>query len=373
MLGAVSAATPANAVTSTESLSAVSCVSVRYCVAVGIGPVDARGTTGLISLIWNGAKWRRAPMKAPSRTEPAVLQSVSCKSAAYCVAVGASGTDPGERPIVQTWNGRTWTLALPPKPADTLDSSLDGVSCAAVRACVAVGSAQTPSRNDLPLVETLSGAKWTIRGGALPRGLQGGIVGSVSCPAVTYCVLAGQYDTTAAFAPLFESWNGKAFARMRGSAPDDVEASGVSCVSARSCVAVDDSVDMVTFDVTALTEVWNGRAWSFASPFPNTIPTSVLNAVSCAPGRCLVVGATGPALGASDDGARASAVAFNGRRWVMTGFPAPPRQRVSELNGISCPSAGFCVAVGDAGPSNGPTSALTGFWDSKSWRLVGAS
>jgi hypothetical protein len=368
-------ATAANAATTSESLSAVSCVSAKFCVAVGTGPVDAKGTSGPISQFWSGVKWRRVAMKVPSGASPAevAVQSVSCRSAVYCVAVGTSGTIPGGRPFAQTWNGRAWTLALLPRPAGVIDTSLEGVSCAAVRVCVADGFAETPSANDLPLVETLAGTKWTIRGGALPRGASGAIVGSVSCPAVTYCVLAGQYDFTAGFAPLFESWNGKAFARMKTPAPNGVAAAGVSCVSASSCVAVDDLVNLDN-TVTSFAEVWNGRAWSLATTWPKGIPTDVLNAVSCARGGCMGAGATGPSLGVSEDGARAGAVVFNGRRWATANFPAPPRGDISELNGASCVSATVCVAVGQVGPSSGLlTAALTGFWNGKSWKLIAAA
>lgn len=251
---------------------------------------------------------------------------------------------------------------------------ITSVSCAAVRACVADGWAETPDGNQLPLVETLAGTKWTIRRGALPRGAQGAIVGSVSCPAVTYCVLAGQVDIPGDYTPLFESWNGRAFTRMRAPAPAGAFAAGVSCVSRRSCVAVDDLADTIDFTTTSFTEVWNGRAWSsLATPWPKGIPSSVLNAVSCARGRCMGVGATGPALGASLNGTRAGAVVFNGTKWATTSFPAPPKGDVSELTDVSCVSATFCVAVGDAGPSSGLASGnLTGVWDRRSWKLAAA-
>jgi hypothetical protein len=373
LLCGAAAAGPVNAATTTgssESLLAVSCVSAKFCVAVGTGPVNAKGTSGPISLIWNGAKWRRVAMKAFPGDATVGFESVSCRSAAYCVAVGTSGSIPGARPFAQTWNGRTWTLALPPRPAGVIATSLEGVSCAALRACVADGFTETPDGNDLPLVETLTGTKWRIRGGSLPRGAPGAIVAAVSCPTLAFCVLAGQYDTPGAFAPLFESWNGKVFIRMKSPAPSDVTDAGVSCVSPQSCVAVDDAVDMVDFTVTSSAEVWNGKAWSQAATFPNGTPTSVLNAVSCARGRCMGAGATGPALGASLDGGRAAAVAFNGRKWAVTGFPAPPKQEVSELSGVSCVSATFCVAIGEDGLSNGPPFALTAFWNGKTWRLV---
>jgi hypothetical protein len=132
-------ATPADAAPAGGPLAAVSCVSAKFCVAVGNGTFDSKvGFGPPISLIWNGVKWRRVTMKVPAGAAGTSVLSVSCRSAAWCVAVGAT-TFNGGRAFAQTWNGRTWTLALLPRPAGFADAVLDGVSCAAVRACVAVG------------------------------------------------------------------------------------------------------------------------------------------------------------------------------------------------------------------------------------------
>jgi hypothetical protein len=225
-----------------------------------------------------------------------------------------------------------------------------------------------------PLVETLAGTKWTIRGGALPRGTRDATFAAVSCPAVGYCVLAGQFDSPSTSSSLFESWNGRAFTLMK--APEEFTASaGVSCVSMRSCVAVDDLIN-VDFSATSYAQVWNGRAWSSTVvPWPKQIPNGGLNADSCAGGRCMGVGATGlvGGIGATGAEGRAGAVLFNGTKWAMTSFPAPPAGDVSQLFGVSCVSATFCVAVGVVGPSSGLVSAaLTAVWNGKSWKLVTA-
>jgi hypothetical protein len=369
-------AVPARATTTatSETLSAVSCVTTKYCVAVGLGPVNAKETFGAISLFWNGVKWRRVAMKPPSATSPYSLYSVSCTSTAYCVTVGSYGAAPGSGPFAETWNGRTWTLTVLPKPAGVATTFIAGASCGATRSCVAAGFYINAKHLDEPLVETLTGSKWAIRNLSLPTGAVVATLSGVSCSAATSCALVGQFGTgNAHHERLFESWNGKAFARMKvASVPaGPPSTSVVSCVSAKACVAVGQSG--ATPDL-GFSEVWNGKAWSVGPvTWPKGTLSSTLDSVSCvAVGECAAVG--GETLSSNPDGFQAVAGAENGKAWALTKFPAPPRGDFSELLGVSCKSTAFCVAVGEVGPNNGlRLAALTGVWNGKRWRLVTAS
>jgi hypothetical protein len=113
------------------SPSSVSCASARACTAVGSS--DS-------AFSWNGTTWSRQP------TAPATgsLSSVSCATASACTAVGDQdvtrrGADRLKM-LVEHWNGRHWAIQRPPSPRGTQSSSLQGVSCASARACIAGGS-----------------------------------------------------------------------------------------------------------------------------------------------------------------------------------------------------------------------------------------
>jgi len=66
--------------------------------------------------------------------------SVSCVADDYCMAVGAAvGTKSNEeKPLVERWDGTTWTVGTP--PLEPGQSALYGVSCASVADCAAVGA-----------------------------------------------------------------------------------------------------------------------------------------------------------------------------------------------------------------------------------------
>jgi hypothetical protein len=344
----------------TEALFDVSCVTAKYCVAVG-------GTQGgPLALIWNGVKWRKVAVKLPSGST-GDLQSVSCVSTTYCVAVGPLGTVPPTRPFAATWNGRVWTSAVLPKPPGAVVFSIAAVSCVAARRCVAVGQYNLAKGDAQAVVETLADTKWLLRHMPLPGGAGGASLAAVSCLPTAFCALGGQYFTSTRAIPLFESWNGKAFARLKAAATAGFPSiSSVSCVSAKSCVAV---AVFIGGTATGFTEVWNGKAWSVLTVrWPKGSIDSILNDVSCAGGKCV---AAGEIVTATTD--RAATLSYNGKAWAMTSFPAPASGHVSLLSGVSCTTATACVAVGNSGPASGPQSAaLTGFWNGKSWKVVAA-
>ncbi len=362
-LSSTSAATAATA--PSESLSGVSCVSATYCMAVGSGP------SGPLALLWNGATWRKTAVPLPAGSTAGFLSSVSCTSAAYCVAVGRYGMQPVVFSLVETWNGKAWTPSALPGQYGAYVTS---VSCGAVRSCVAVGVSYPVNIGAVqPLAETLHGTTWTLRTVPLPAGEVGGSLDSVSCASATRCVTAGEYYTARSGSLLFQSWNGRAFSRMKAAVPAGMPVlGGVSCVSAANCSAV--AVSGTTYPFTSFAEHWNGKEWSVARvAWPKGTANPVLGAVSCAvPRSCVAVGAFGTTPHSVVS--RPAAASYNGRSWTGVSLPAPAAGQSSALNAVSCVSAADCVAVGQAGPASGLTSsALAGFWNGRSWRLTTAS
>jgi hypothetical protein len=122
---------------------------------------------------------------------------------------------------------------------------------------------------------------------------------------------------------------------------------GISCLPG-GCVAVGSSTlsgSQVTF-----AESWNGTSWAvLATPNPAGTSSSELDAVSCVSSlRCTAVG-----TGVTSNGNVTLAEASNGTTWSIQPTPnLTGRFAFSYLNGVSCPSAAACMAVGHDGISS---------------------
>jgi len=243
------------------------------------------------------------------------------------------------------------------------------VSCGAPGHCVAlVGYRAT---------ETLTGTKWTLRAVPFPKGYTSGSLAGISCLPSGSCVIAGVYGGDAKGEwVLFERWNGSKFAPMKVSSepkPGFFTLNSVSCTSASSCVAVGTIDGPVVLSVTPFAERWNGKTWSMTSVTSRKHMETT--AVSCASAtRCLAVGQTVAVTGERQT-PHALALAYDGRSWLNTNVPALPHGGISAFGAVSCPSAKYCVAVGEGGPLGSlySNAALIGFWNGKSWKLASAS
>ncbi len=193
------------------------------------------------------------------------LAAVSCKSATACIAVGTNDTvSTFQQTLIESWNGTTWSVVQSPNGGSNAtsapggDGSLHGVSCVTARWCVAVGDFYNVvgdglgQENTLALV--LQGGRWSL----VPSpdlGAGHNELNGVSCASVHACVAVGQYLPPAPPCPpsagtcpngpgyqtLIESWNGTTWSVVPSPSPnpdDNNTLSGVSCVSASHCIAV---------------------------------------------------------------------------------------------------------------------------------------
>jgi hypothetical protein len=249
------------------------------------------------------------------------------------------------------------------------------VSCGAPRSCIAVGTYYTKPLAAHPFVLTLSGSRWTVRHVPLPKGSTSAGFGSVSCVSAAYCVLAGGY-TVKHPAALFESWNGNAFAAMKmASSAAPFPGGSVACASANNCAAIGTTAKNGPFNVESVAAMWNGRAWSVVDVPLRKGVFDALVSVSCASATsCAAAGVA--STDGSEQTSHALAASYDGRSWTIASVPVLAHGGTSEFHAVSCPSAKYCVAVGEGGGPGGTTfsnAALTGFWNGKSWKLVSAS
>ncbi|MCU1428399.1 MAG: hypothetical protein JWL83_2399 [Actinomycetia bacterium] len=224
-------------------LSSVSCTSGTSCFAVGF---YASGSKIGISLIerWNGTTWAISASPNPAGSTDTLLEGVSCFSATSCFATGyaaKTNTGPGFA-LTEHWDGKSWAIATPPRPADAIASHLQGVSCVTATACFAVGSYADGSGIQHALAETWDGTTWTVTPSADPPGSVEAVLGSVSCVSVTSCSAVGRYtDSPSSYKTLAQRWDGTQWTITSTVNPQGATSSllySVSCTSAKGCFAI---------------------------------------------------------------------------------------------------------------------------------------
>ena len=94
-------------------LQGVSWARVGFCMAVGYYPASTRYQT--LTERWDGSSWSRLSSPNADGTQGNFLSAVSCTSATFCMAVGAySSNGTSVRTLTAWWNGTRWKLALSP-------------------------------------------------------------------------------------------------------------------------------------------------------------------------------------------------------------------------------------------------------------------
>lgn len=137
-------------------LQAVSCVQTTQCTAAG--GYSTTGPLRTLVEVWNGTAWSvvASPNKGKSSTSN-LLAGVSCASANACEAVGSSG----KATLVESWDGSTWSVVKSPNPSSL--ARFNGVSCVSATNCKAVGSFRILAESmTLTLVESWNGRTWSV-------------------------------------------------------------------------------------------------------------------------------------------------------------------------------------------------------------------
>jgi hypothetical protein len=232
-------------------LNAVSCLAKAFCTAVGLQ--DGGAVDKTLAESWSGKRWSVVPTPngGPTRDYDN-LNGVSCASRLFCVAVGTYGLKTAHRlfsskTLVEVWNGTRWSVVPSPNEGPSADFDLlNSVSCASSTFCIAVGSYSNYGGGiERTLVERWNGTTWSIlsspnRGGLYyPNELNG-----VSCLSRNKCVAVGDYDMASGAElrkTLVESWTGSRWAldaSATGGPLSDASLTSVSCINAKACVAV---------------------------------------------------------------------------------------------------------------------------------------
>ncbi|HEY1919446.1 MAG TPA: hypothetical protein VGH27_28075 [Streptosporangiaceae bacterium] len=324
---------PSGAVVS--HINAVSCPSATVCVAVADYIASKPGLHDF-SEIWNGTGWTDGTIPNPAVTD---LRAVSCPSATACMAVGDDTSNNSVQPLAAQWNGTTWTERDLPLPAGESIALLNSVSCPTTTFCVAVGTANNAAQQADVFCEVWNGSAWTVHviTAAAGRGISG-----VSCLSSSSCIAVGSGPSSS----LAAQWNGTAWTILTTADPagsTDATLDSVSCTPAHRCVAVG-SYNNASHQV-ALAEVWNGTDWTLHRPPPLTgTKASELVSVSCSQtNACTAVG-DDTATGQSNTSLLSER--WDGARWMPQPVSLPSGDQSGNLAGVSCPGVLDCTAVG---------------------------
>jgi len=331
------------------------CVRPRFMIRSTRAGVALAGISCVLALTACGA---RSPKV---RALPAAaLNGVTCVSAGDCWAVGYSyrGAQQGKPPSVALhWDGRTWSRVRTPK------GILQSVACETSRDCWAVGSRFLH----------WDGRRWSI-----VRVKDPDMLLSVTCVRNGGCWAVGSSPTN-----VFH-WDGTNWVAVRTPQPaahggiiDPNVLYGVSCSSARSCLAVgtygrySPSGNVQYYSETL---VWNGRVWSAANASAPSLQH--MFSVACTTSSdCWGVGSAPDTLAAAD-----FAKHWNGSTWTSVALPVargqelPQTVQVAGLVSVTCSSPADCWTVGSSALSRtqgyGTVVNEALHWNGSTWRLV---
>jgi hypothetical protein len=363
-----SAATTSRAAAYSSNLASVSCPHGSWCMAVGSWSTSQQGPGRALAEAWNGTSWRILATPDPAGSAASSLTSVSCTSAARCMAVGDHGTGI----FAEAWNGTSWQILTTPALAA---SSLTSVSCTSAR-CVAVGGYGTHAP-----AEAWNGASWRALRTRNPAGTAASSLTSVSCTSAGRCMAVGYaaaVNWLQGQLPIAEAWNGASWRILP--TPDPLPGQinsfwSVSCSSTSRCMAVGGSeVNQGAGPLPSFAEAWNGSNWRLVKAANPGTGRRQLTAVSCtAAARCMAAGNSTGIEGTKGSGPYAEA--WNGASWRLLTVPGPGSLAYYGLGlaGVSCAKTPSCIAVGGffTNPGvNSRSSTLAEAWNGIRWRVL---
>src|SRR6516162_9647824 len=170
---------PSPAGATSAGLRSVSCVSATFCEAVGFNGTSSAARVPLAE-VWNGDSWRPQPTPGPAGSTLAELSGVSCVSARFCEAVGTSAG-------AAIWNGTSWSAQPFPNPTGGFINSFGSVSCASATFCEWVSSSSNGTGTVVTLAEVWNGTSWSVQSTPGPPGAAFAGLNGVSCTAANAC------------------------------------------------------------------------------------------------------------------------------------------------------------------------------------------
>jgi hypothetical protein len=175
------------------------------------------------------------------------------------------------------------------------------------------------------------------------------------------CGLAVMGVAAAAPSPAAVGWKLQSTPDVRGAEFNFLDA--VSCPSVSACVAVGNSRQSLSHHDQGLAERWTGTRWVLQSS-PNPAGKAIdLNGVSCpSASNCVAVG-----FEETSTSTVTLAERWTGGHWAIQPTPNPPGALQSFLYGVSCSSAAACTGIGYEVTASGHAVPLAERWNGQHW------
>ena len=141
---------------------------------------------------------------------------------------------------------------------------------------------------------------------------------------------------------------------------------GVSCVSSSDCTAVGGYTSNA--GPVTLAEHWDGTSWAVqATPNPTGASFSTLEGVSCpSASDCTAVGEYDINHGTTS---LPLAEHWDGSTWAIQAMPVPAGAFGVQVRAVSCPTASDCTAVGHYAKQGSPDLTLAEQWNGSTWAV----
>jgi len=360
--GWTAAAVPANFDFTDAAFSPVSCVAgTQFCVVV-TDDLAVQGVSGLIgqgALVTTdgGAHWAGHPI-GPSASINVL--AISCPTTKVCWLAGAGPSDQPE--VAKTMNGgNTWKLATPAGWADAAFSWWpNSIDCVLATTCWLAGETANSLQNPEVAQTANGGRSWTTLSNlpAVTPDSNGDtyLLNGISCTSARSCVAVGGINGGPGPATVISTTDGGATWSLSAdpALAGLQELFGVSCLPGPATSS--EPVCHAAGGTVALTSGDGGATWSASPPFDST---GWLNSISCADTQhCWAAGAgtTVALAGTSDGGASWSTVTSD---------------TANEEGEVSCATATFCVATTDN--ALWVTTTNGGFTDAAAAQPLGAT
>ena len=288
------------------------------------------------------------------------FNQISCSSASACLGLGlAVNPKTLGSQVTLAWNGTAWRrLALPAPAKGATAVELTGVSCARQTKrpdCLAVGDYVSKSGDSgLFAVAWTGGALRLLPVPQLPKGVADVYFDGLSCVSARHCVALGVGISTSngAFPLLLETWNGTGWTVRTRDLPtvdDFPDLDGISCATSTDCVLVGGLQRGGSGKLSAYAARWNGTTLTrMTVPVPARLASPILAAVSCpSTAFCALTGLNFSAAHGSSG--LAFADILRGGKWSPVKLASPDGTTTSQLLALSCLSATWCIAAGSVG------------------------